>query len=123
MRGDVARDYWDDRGLGLLWTSMLLGPLAVALDLLVGYALVKPLCAADNREMLPVLSGAMVVLTVIGLAIGVSCFTRLRHTAVDEGGRVIDRSYFMALVAIGLSVLCAILILTAGGSRLVMSCE
>jgi hypothetical protein len=123
MRSDVARDYWDDWGLALLWTSMLLGPFAVALDLLVGYALVKPLCAADNREMLPVLSGAMFVLTVVGASIGVSCFLRLRRTAVDDGGRVIDRSYFTAMVAIGLSVLCAILILTAGGSRLVMSCE
>jgi hypothetical protein len=107
MRGEVARDYWDDWGMVLLWTSML----------------VKPLCAADSREMLPVLSGAMFVITVIGMAIGGSCFSRLRRTAVDDGGRVIDRSYFTALVAIGLSVLCAILILTAGGSRLVMSCE
>ena len=123
MNSDVARDYWDDWGLVLLWTSMFLGPLAVSLDLAAGYALVKPLCANGDPQMLPVLSGAAFVMTLIGTAIGRSCFARLRRTAVDDGGRVIDRSYFIAVVAIGLNVICAVLILTAGGTRFIVSCE
>jgi hypothetical protein len=123
MRTDVARDYWDDWGLALLWTSMLLGPLAVSLDLLVGYALVKPLCASGDPERLRLISFAALSLTVIGIVVGASCFARLRQTAVDDGGRVIDRSYFMAVVAIGFNVLCAIVITTAGGARFIMSCE
>jgi hypothetical protein len=123
MRTDVARDYWDDWGLALLWTSMLLGPLAVSLDLLVGYALVKPLCASGDAERLRLISFAALSLTVIGIVVGASCYARLRQTAVDDGGRVIDRSYFMAVVAIGFNVLCAILIMTAGGARFIMSCE
>jgi hypothetical protein len=123
MRSDVARDYWDDWGLALLWTSMLLGPLGVSLDLLAGYALVKPLCASGDPEMLRLLSLAALSCAVIGIVVGASCFARLRQTAVDDGGRVIDRSYFTALVAIGFNVLCVILIMTAGGARFIMSCE
>jgi hypothetical protein len=123
MRSGVAREYWDDRGLALLWASLLLGPFAVALDLLIGYALVKPLCASGDPEMLRAVSLGALAATGISTALGISCFTRLRRTAVEDGGRVIDRSYFTALVAIGLNVLCALLILTAAGARIVMSCE
>ena len=123
MRTEVARDYWDDWGLALLWISLLLGPLATASDLLVGYALVKPLCGRGHPEMLRLISVAALAVVAIGGAIGATCFARLRHTAIDDGGRVVDRSYFFAVVAIGLNVVCAILIVTAGGARLVISCE
>ena len=123
MRADVARDYWDGRGLALLWAAMLLGPLAASVDLGAGYALVKPLCASGQPQMLRAISIAALILTSTGVAVAASCFARLRRAAVDDGGRVADRSYFTALVAIGLNVLCAILIATAGGARIVMPCE
>ena len=123
MDADVPRAYWDGRGLALLWTSMLLGPLAVALDLGVGYALVKPLCGSGHPEMLRAISLAALALTTAGAVVGIACFTRSRPGAIEDGGRVIDRSYFTAIVAIGFNVLCAVLIATAAGARLIMSCE
>lgn len=123
MSSEVAREYWDDWGLVLLWMSVLLGPLAVSFDLGAGYALVKPLCAGARPDLLRLVSAAALALTAIGTIIGSVCWSRLRQTAIDDGGRVIDRSYFMSIVAIGLNVLSAILIATAGGARFLMSCE
>jgi hypothetical protein len=123
MRPDVARDYWDDRGLALLWAALLLGPLAVSIDLGAGYALVKPLCASGQPQMLRAISIAVLILSGIGLTVGAWCFARLRRSAVDDGGRVIDRSYFTALVAVGLNLLSILLIATAGGARVIMPCE
>jgi hypothetical protein len=120
---EVERDYWDNWGLALLWTSLALGPTAVSIDLGAGYALVKPLCGSGHPEMLRLISLAALILTAIGTAVGVSCFTRLRRTAIEDGGRVIDRSFFTAIVAIGFNVLCALLIATGGGARMIMRCE
>ncbi len=123
MSGDVARDYWDDWGLVLLNAAMGLGPLAVSLDLLVGYALVKPLCASGQPYLLRTISLAALLTAAAGAFIGWRCLYRLVGRAHDDGGRVIDRSYFVAVVAVGLDVLCAVLILTAAGSRMLTPCQ
>jgi hypothetical protein len=123
MSADVARDYWDDWGLVLLNLAMGLGPLAVSLDLFVGYALVKPLCASGQPYLLRTMSLAALLIAGAGAFIGWKCLFRLTGKAHDDGGRVIDRSYFVALVAIGLDVLCAALILTAAGARALVPCE
>ena len=53
-------------------------------------------------------------LTVFGIRIAWWCFSQVRRSADEEGGRTIDRSYFMSLVGLGLNGLAAIYILTTG---------
>jgi hypothetical protein len=122
--GHEARDYWEDWGLLLLWTSMLAGPLAFAINLQIGYALVKWACSREQTFLLPLVSVLALALTAWGAWLGWTCLVKVRAAANEEGGRLIDRSYFMAVVAIGLNALLALWILTTMFPQAVLSpCE
>jgi hypothetical protein len=115
--------YWEGRGALLLWFSALSGPAAWALDQLLSYALVKPVCALGHGQYLAVLPVAALALVVAGAMAGWRCL-RLLPDADTEGGRRVDRSRFMAVVAISLNGLIALLILTAATSPFILSpCE
>ena len=119
-----SRDYWDDWGAVLLWTTVLSGPAAWALNELIGYALVKPVCANGHRLILTLISGGAFALALFGLWIGWWCFAQVRDAANEEGGRTIDRSYFMAVVGLGLNSIAALYILTmAVVPYLIGACE
>jgi hypothetical protein len=123
MRAEEARQYWDDWGLVLLWSALLAGPIAWGLNLQIGYALVKWACSRGQPLVLTLVAVVALAVALWGIWIGWSCLTQLR-TADEAGGRVIDRSYFMAVVAIGLNILLAFLILTSAYHPLFLSpCE
>jgi len=123
MGGHEAQSYWEDWGLVLLWTSMLSGPIAFGLNLQSGYALVKWACSRDQRFVLPLVAIACFGVAMYGVYLG---WTLLGKTgdATEAGGREVDRSYFMAMTAIGLNALLGLLILTTMVSQFVLSpCE
>jgi hypothetical protein len=123
MGGHAARDYWEERGLVLLWFSVLAAPAAWALDQLISYALVKPVCFADATFALTAVNGAALLLAIAGALVGRHCLRRA-HGAVDAGGRMVDRSYFMAVIGIGFNVLVALLIVLATVPHFLLSpCE
>ena len=124
MGGHEARDYWEDWGLVLLWTSMLAGPLAFALNLQVGYALVKWACSREQEFLLVVVALLAVATAAGGAWLGWSCLVKVRDGANEQGGRLVDRSYFMAVVAIGLNLLLMLQIVTSAVPTIVLSpCE
>jgi len=52
------------------------------------------------------------------------CLLMLREGVTDDGARIIDRSYFVAIVAIGMNLLIAILIVTSVIPQFLLSpCE
>ena len=119
----TAHDYWEHRGQYLLMTALTLAPAAWAINEVVGYALVKPVCASGHKVLLLGLALAMFAMVSAGGWIGWSCLARLRGAAI-QGGTRIDRSYFLALVSLGFNVLIGILILTAAASVLLLNpCE
>ena len=119
----TGTDYWDHRGALVLWTAVLLGPAAGALDMFINYALVKPVCANGNKALLTLVSVGALIVVGFGAWIAWTCLTRLRE-ATDEGGRTIDRSYFMALGAMALNVMMGILIGTIAVHQFILSpCE
>jgi hypothetical protein len=124
MDGHEAREYWDDWGLVLLWTSMLSGPLAFGLNLQIGYALVKWACSRDQTFVLSLVAGITLTGALAGAWLGWFCLVKVRDAAEEEGGRLIDRSYFMAVVAVGLNLLLALLIVTSSVPQFLLSpCE
>ena len=116
-------DYWDHRGAVVLWTALLLGPAAGALDMFINYALVKPVCANGNKALLTLVSFGALMVAATGMWLARSCLARLRDAA-EEGSRTIDRSYFMATGALALDVVMAILIVTIAVHQFILSpCE
>ena len=106
-----------------LWFAILAGPLAVALNMGAGYALVKWACATGHAGVLTMISVVAFALAAAGAWVGWGCTARLRG-GDERGGRVIDRSYFVAIVAVGLSLVNALLIVMQTYPRFVLSpCE
>jgi hypothetical protein len=124
MGGREARDYWEDWGLVLLWASMLAGPIAFGFNLQVGYALVKWACSREQGFLLTAVAVLALAFAAWGAWLGWTLLAKVRDAADEQGGRLIDRSYFMAVVAIGLNVLLALLIAVSAIPQAVLSpCE
>jgi hypothetical protein len=109
MRDDEMRGYWDGRGLALLSLSLLAGPVAAAVNLQLGYALVKWACSTHHLDTLIIMTVGAQATAVVGAGIGWWCLERSVANAQDAGGRTVDRSYFLAVVAIGLNLLLILL--------------
>ena len=103
---------------------MLLGPLAWGLNLQIGYATVKWACSRNHPSVLTLISAATLAVTCAAAWIGWTCFAKVHHAADDAGGTIIDRSYFMAVMAIALNALLAVEIATSAVSHFILSpCE
>lgn len=120
---DVSNAYWEERGLALLGFAVLSGPTALALNMFAGYALVKWACASGHTFVLTTITAVMLGLALTGAWVGWTCRDRLRG-ANEEGARIIDRSYFAALVGIGLATISALLLVMQAYPHFVLSpCE
>jgi hypothetical protein len=119
----VSRGYWEGQGLVLLWFAVLAGPAALFANLFAGYALVKWACGTGHTFVLTAIDGAMLALASAGAWVGWRCRNRLQG-ANEQGGRIIDRSYFVASIAVGLAVINALLIALQAYPHFVLSpCE
>jgi hypothetical protein len=117
------RGYWEHGGLALLWFAVLAGPVAVALNQFTGYVLVKWVCASGHKNVLTAISLTTLLLAAAGAWAGWRCRDRVRD-GNEHGGSIVDRSYFVALVAVGLAAITALLIVLQAFPRFVLSpCE
>jgi hypothetical protein len=112
MHGRETVEYWERRGLVLLGTSLLAGVVAWGLSLEIGYALVKWACRRQQPYILAAVPGAGLAVVVAAAAIGWSCFAKARAIADERGGTLVDSSFFVAQVVVGLNLLLALMILT-----------
>jgi hypothetical protein len=96
----------------MVWIALAAGPLAWTIDQGLGYPLVKPSCAHGSEWTLLVVSAVSLIVSGVGSRLGWVCLRRLRG-ACDGGGARVDRSYFLAVVAVGLNALIALLIVAA----------
>jgi len=120
----AARSHWDGAGLAMLLGAVLAGPAAWGLNLMVNYSLVKPACAAGSSFVLAAVSMGAVGASVAGIVLSWRCWRRLRHAGTTEGGRVVDRSYFLALLGVVLNAFFVLLISVSAVALFVVSpCE
>ena len=107
----------------LISFAVLSGPAALAVNLLAGYALVKWACNSGHTIVLTALALAMLLLALAGAWVGWRCRVQLRD-ASEYGGRVIDRSYFVASIGLGLAAINALLVVLQTYPHFVLSpCE
>ena len=103
-----------------LWTRLLSGPLAWALDLSISYAIVKWTCSSHRDGIMHAVTPA--ALTMIACSAMLS-FAALRRTAGDvptDGGEPRQRARFMAILGLTSSLLFAVAIVAGDIPRWVI---
>ena len=103
-----------------LWTGILAGPVAWALDLSISYALVKWTCASQRQAVLHATTSAALVVVAGGAVLS---FIPLQRTAEDtptDGGDPRQRARFMAILGLAASALFALAIVAGAIPRWVL---
>ena len=81
-------------GIAMLWTGILAGPIAWALDLTISYAIVQWTCGSQHTSVLAlVTAGALLVIACGAIASGVALGAAAGRGETD-GGSPIDRGRF-----------------------------
>jgi len=91
-----------------LWTGILAGPVAWALDLLASYAVVKWVCVTRNYAVLPIITIASLAIVFGGAGISWAAMTRTAEDVPSDGGRPRQRARFMAILGLALCALFAL---------------
>ncbi len=115
LRGDLlgaqsAVDTSDIRWLTPLplWTGILAGPIAWAVDLLASYAVVKWVCRTDGHVVLQLITIGSVAIVMVGAAISSAAFMHTRADVPTDGGRPRQRARFMAILGLASCALFAL---------------
>jgi len=115
--------YWEQTGLARLVFAVLAGPTAVSANMFAGYALTKWACATGHTFVLTSIAVLSLMFALTGAWVGWTCRAQLLG-ANEQGQRIIDRSYFIAIVAVGFSLITALLIVLQAYATLILSpCE
>lgn len=120
---DTTIESTNDLDLALLITALLAGPVAWAFTEGAGYAAVKPVCAGGAPIVLGAVAAVGLIITGAGAWLAWRRMSALRRTADAGGGRDVDRSYFIAALAVGLDLFIALLIITTVAMQLWSRCE
>lgn len=102
IRTPLDERSWFSRppGLLLLWTGMLAGPIAWALDLTISYALVPWTCGSQHTAVLHLLTVGALLVTAGGAAASWTALQRAPEQTTREGSRAMDRGRFMAVLGL-----------------------
>ncbi len=96
--------FWKTGGAGVLWLGLLLGPFAWMLDLGFSYPLVQWECVAQETWPLHLLSILSALVAVAGVLTAAWCYRSLPRSAELDGPTPFDRSRFMAVAGVMLSI-------------------
>jgi hypothetical protein len=94
-----------------LWTGILAGPIAWALDLMASYAVVKWVCHTNRYGVLPLITFASLAIVIGGAAISWAALMSTADDVPTDGGRPRQRARFMAVLGLASSALFALQIL------------
>jgi hypothetical protein len=83
-----------------LWTGILAGPIAWAVDLTASYALVKWVCHTNSPGVLPLITIASLAIVVGAAAISWTALIRTTNDVPTDGGRPRQRAHFMAVLGL-----------------------
>ncbi|HWQ36670.1 MAG TPA: hypothetical protein VNQ79_27815 [Blastocatellia bacterium] len=105
-------NYFNQRsGILALWAGLLAGPLAWALAQQVGYLFVTLDCSYEKTLLLSPVMLVALLMAASGALISWRNWQRAGGELPDEGGTVISRSRFMAVVGLLLSSLALLLVI------------
>lgn len=103
-----------------LWYGILVGPIAWGADQQISYSLVAHSCSTGHFYLLKAITAISLLFALSGALVSAMNLARTRE-ADTEGGRVADRSRFMAILGIGASLGWAVLIVAMAVPRFILS--
>ena len=104
----------------VLWTGILAGPIAWALDLLVSYAVVKWTCLTSRHWPLDASTVVALAIAGAGAALAWRALQQTMYADPTDGGAPPQRAKFMAILGVTTSALFAITIAAAWIPRWVL---
>jgi hypothetical protein len=112
LRGDLLGAAADVKWLSPLplWTGILAGPVAWALDLSISYALVQWTCSSRRATLLHALPPAALAIVAGGAALSLVALQRTTGNTPTDGGEPRQRARFMALLGLASCALFAVTI-------------
>ncbi len=99
----------EQRADALLWIAMLLGPLAMGINTIVGYTVAHWVCDVSHKRSDILVSAVDLLLCLI--ACWLAIHFRRHFAGADENVPGNGRRYFMANLALMLSVISALLVI------------
>ena len=105
---------------GLLWAGVLLGPTAWALDEGLSYMLAQHSCSTGHFYVLHVISVLCLLLAIAGLIIARAQLAKVGPGSQDGGGPH-DRSWWMAVLGIALSIGFSLVIIAIAVPKIMLS--
>lgn len=109
---EAVEDFKEGVGPGLLIAGVLVGPMAMLIELQVNYALVPWACARPEREW--ALHAVSLLTLLITIAAGLISWRNWKRTGArweDEGAGVVPRSRFLSALGILISTLLALVVI------------
>jgi hypothetical protein len=100
-----------------LWSGILAGPVAWAVDLTASYALVKWVCASRGYSVLHGITIGALVIVGAGFLLSWLVFQQTRQDAPDDGGHPRQRARFMAILGMTTNALFALQIVAGAIPR------
>jgi hypothetical protein len=110
MRADADKYFTGRRGLLSLWGGLLLAPIAWLLHQQSSYLLVYWACGSGRTFLFHLGTLALLLVAAAGTYLAWTAWNDSGREWADEGGRVADRSRFLALGGLLLSGLFATVI-------------
>jgi hypothetical protein len=103
-----------------LWTGILTGPVAWALDLSISYALVKWSCATRHETLLHAMTPAALAIVAGGALVSFAALQRTTGDTPTDGGDPRQRARFMAILGLTSCALFALTIVAGAIPRWVL---
>jgi hypothetical protein len=115
LRGDLLGTETDLRWLSplALWTGIVAGPAAWALNLTASYALVKWTCLTEREALLHLLTLAALLGCAGGAVVAGVAYRNSADAVPTDGGNPRQRAHFMALLGLTSCALFALTIAAA----------
>jgi hypothetical protein len=119
---DVARRKFDSPGgISALWLSILAGPVAWAVDLLLSYSLVQWTCGGGPPVVLHLVSVFALALIGAGAFAGWQALPAVPAGAPSAGSQPDQRAYFMALLGLVMCALFAVVVVAGAIPRWILN--
>jgi hypothetical protein len=104
----------------LLWWGIFAGPVGVALDELLSYAIVQHSCSTGHHGLLHFYTGLAILSSLSGFAAALWCYRRLPTLNLEDGSTA-GRSRWMAIYGMAASIVFIVVIIALSIPKWAMS--